>query len=389
MTRAASLASLASPSVLSVDSSDNIGVGVLSPTVKLDVSGDINATNINATNVSAAGTVTYEDVTNVDSVGVITARLGVNFGTTAAGTLVSGNGTGIGIGTAIPAHKLDVISTGVVANVKSTNNNYALQFAGNNCAYDVYVGSDNSNNFLLANENNDGTFTERLRITSGGVLGVNTTTSFDPSATLSIYNGLSGSEHTMLEIVADTNETSRILFSEKGDTNKGSIRYAHGTGGDRLSFHAGTLHTEQVSIGNSVTRFKNTGLVEQETSDFAGTKLGTAGRVSLKNGNVARFTANETGSTSINFIDVHSELAVGDTVSFTVILRPNGAGYITGVYIDSVLIPAADAQLNWEGGSAPSSGSANGYDVYTFQIIKTGGNTDDYLVFASQPTNFT
>ena len=50
MTRAASLASLASPSVLSVDSSDNIGVGVLSPTVKLDVSGDINATNINATN---------------------------------------------------------------------------------------------------------------------------------------------------------------------------------------------------------------------------------------------------------------------------------------------------------------------------------------------------
>ena len=86
---------------------------------------------------------------------------------------------------------------------------------------------------------------------------------------------------------------------------------------------------------------------------------------------------------------MHSELAVGETVSFTVILRPNGAGYITGVYIDSVLIPAADAQLNWEGGSAPSSGSANGYDVYTFQIIKTGGNTDDYLVFASQPTNFT
>ena len=74
----------------------------------------------------------------------------------------------IGIGSDVPAHKLDVNGTGVVANLKSTNNNYALQFAGNNCAYDVYVGSDDSNNFLLSNENNDGTFTERLRIDSDG-----------------------------------------------------------------------------------------------------------------------------------------------------------------------------------------------------------------------------
>ena len=34
--------------------------------------------NITAGNISAAGTITYEDVTNVDSVGVITARSGIN-----------------------------------------------------------------------------------------------------------------------------------------------------------------------------------------------------------------------------------------------------------------------------------------------------------------------
>ena len=78
----------------------------------------------------------------------------------------------VGIGTDNPIYKLDVLGTNVLANIRSTNNNYVLQFAGNNCPYDVYVGTDNANNFLFANENNDGTFSERLRITSDGKLGV-------------------------------------------------------------------------------------------------------------------------------------------------------------------------------------------------------------------------
>ena len=500
MTRAASLASLASPEVLSVDSSNRIGINTESPSVAFDVKGDINATN-----VSVAGTITYEDVTNVDSVGVITgrnslhilagsvgfltdnptgqvevtnltgdARLSVQGGANGDGILsLAGRGTGVGklsfwdqltIGktaggpgdVATEYYRIDANGTLLRNRTTSrtgwfndTNSPPIIQIEGDtfyNTAMSIFRDGTGASgpHFILAKgrqaivqdndilgsisfQAHDGTtelvegasiraaidgtpsantiptrlefltntgssavYSEpRMTIDEVGRVGINTAGFFDPTVALSIYNGQAGSEHTMLEIVADANETSRIVFSEKYDTNKGSIRYAHGTGGDQLSFHAGTLNTEQVSIGNSVTRFKNTGLVEKVTSDFAGTKLGTAGRVSLKNGNVARFTSNETGSTSINFIDVHSELAVGETVSFTVIIKPNGAGYITGVYIDSVSIPANDAQLNWEGGSAPSSGGANGYDVYTFQIIKTGGNTDDYLVFASQPTNFT
>ena len=48
--------------------------------------------------LGVAGTLTYEDVTNVDSVGVITARGGIRIGATGANTLISGSATGIGIG---------------------------------------------------------------------------------------------------------------------------------------------------------------------------------------------------------------------------------------------------------------------------------------------------
>ena len=41
--------------------------------------GDITATNGSFSgNVSVGGTLTYEDVTNIDSIGIITARAGVD-----------------------------------------------------------------------------------------------------------------------------------------------------------------------------------------------------------------------------------------------------------------------------------------------------------------------
>ena len=59
-----------------------LGVGVTSLNV-LGVStftgqlnaGTISATTLSATTVSIAGTLTYQDVTNIDSVGIITARM--------------------------------------------------------------------------------------------------------------------------------------------------------------------------------------------------------------------------------------------------------------------------------------------------------------------------
>ena len=498
MTKAAELSKFVSSGVFTVDGSNNIGVDKTSPDVKLDVNGNINATNVNV-----AGTITYEDVANVDSAGIITgrnslhilsgsvgfltdnpsgqvevtnltgdARLSVQGGANGDGILsLAGRGTGVGklsfwdqltIGKTaggpgdVASEYYRIDSNGkLLRNITTSRNGWfndtnaapVIQIEGDtyyNTAMSIFRDGSGASgpNFILAKgrqaivqdndilgsisfQAHDGTtelvegasiraaidgspsantiptrlefltntgssavYSEpRMTIDEVGRVGINTAAGFDTSVALALYNGQAASEHTMLEIVADTNESSRIVFSEKGDTNKGSIRYLHGTGGDKINFYAGAT-TESVSIGSSTVHFKD-GLVEKESKDFKATKLGTAGQCDLTLGNVHRFTANETGSTSVNFVNVHSRMEVGDTISMTVIIRPNGAGYITGVYIDSVSIPAADAQLNWQGGTAPAAGGANGYDVYTFQIIKTGSNTDDYLVLGSLPVNYT
>ena len=100
MTRARGLAGFASAISGPVNSTD-VFVGVLTST-SLTVSGS----------ASIGGTVTYEDVTNVDSVGIITAQSGVHFGTAANGTLVKGDSTGIGIGTTNPGASLHVATDG-------------------------------------------------------------------------------------------------------------------------------------------------------------------------------------------------------------------------------------------------------------------------------------
>ena len=62
--------------------------------------------SINVTNITASGTVTYEDVTNVDSVGVVTARGGFEIGASGVGGTITavGNAEITGIMTATEFH---------------------------------------------------------------------------------------------------------------------------------------------------------------------------------------------------------------------------------------------------------------------------------------------
>jgi len=56
------------------DGNNRVGINSASPTTALDVVGNAAFSG----NISVAGTITYNDVTNVDSLGIITARTGVD-----------------------------------------------------------------------------------------------------------------------------------------------------------------------------------------------------------------------------------------------------------------------------------------------------------------------
>ena len=61
--------------------------------IKAGNSGILTVTELKATNVSVAGTLTYEDVTNVDSIGIITARKGIVSSGVVTATAFHGDGS--------------------------------------------------------------------------------------------------------------------------------------------------------------------------------------------------------------------------------------------------------------------------------------------------------
>ena len=111
----------------------------------------INIGGVNDT-VSIAGTVTYEDVTSVDSIGIITGRNGLH--------VTSGN---VGIGTDNPTYQLQVFNDNIPASLR-------LQY-GSNTGFDVQQMIDGSaqvwnvDNTDLKFATND---QQRLLITSAG-----------------------------------------------------------------------------------------------------------------------------------------------------------------------------------------------------------------------------
>ena len=94
------------------------------------VSGSIIKNNVSLSgNVSIGGTLTYEDVTNVDAVGVVTARTGIK--------VLGGGINAVGVVTATDFKKADGSSVGGTQVTIGVRSGAAVTFAATGSSFNV------------------------------------------------------------------------------------------------------------------------------------------------------------------------------------------------------------------------------------------------------------
>ena len=122
-------------------------------TTELTLNASVNGTTINATtgtfsgNVSIARTITYEDVTNVDAVGLVTARTGIKV--LDGDVTLAGAASSVGIRTDQPTVSLDAsqatdafaLPEGTTAQRPSGDSKY-MRWNSTNSALEFYNGTD-------------------------------------------------------------------------------------------------------------------------------------------------------------------------------------------------------------------------------------------------------
>jgi len=416
--------------------------------------------------VSIAGTLSYEDVTNVDSTGIITAKSGVvvsggeilvgsGFSVGQAGIVTASGGSFTGdvdisdkiihtgdTDTAIrfPAADTFTVETGGSERVRVTGigsvgigqenpqSKLQIENAGEQLRLTYpsvasYIHEVKSNGDYAIDK--DGT--ERLRIDSGGRILKGLTTArgnFGNNASgVNIESQIEGTSFTSsaLSIIRNSNDandggivlgktratsTGGSTVVQAGD-DLGDITFA-GSDGTSLLHGANIFAEVQSGVGNddlptdlifktnggstSTTErlritstggvhFNNAELIERVS--IVANKLSAVPNVSLDNGMVHYYTTNETTTATPNIIStagINTSMATGDTMSVTIMSKPNNAGYFPKVSIDGV---ATGITTYWSGGSAPSSAESSGVDVNVYQIIKTANATYDVLANTS------
>ena len=357
-------------------------------------------------NVSIAGTLTYEDVTSVDVVGLITARGGIKLGaagiggtfnangdTTLAGVVTAssfvGDGSGLTnlVGTGV-TNNVNTVNLNVISGVSTFNNNVTLA-AGN---LDVDAGQLLVGSNVLIGPAGVATFSgtgdvhlkDSVKLLLGTASGGDCQLIHDGSDTFvqnktgdfKIANNVGGDVGGNIIIQAMNGENSINCVHDA------QVELSHNGTKKFETTSSGTITTgiSTVTVGTDLKGFK------VESGNYSGGALNGEFDFTLEDGHVWTVVGS-TGGTYFPDFKVSSSkslssiMNVGDTVTATLIAAAsNTAHYCTaGIKIDD---STSNVTVEWIGSSAPSAGKGAGYDIYTFTIVKTAA-TPGYLVIVN------
>ena len=405
MTRARALADLANSGVFSPNAGlKRVGINSTSPGVTLDVGGGASFSG----NVSVGGTLTYDDVTNIDSVGIVTARSGIHIDdsivhigdtntkirfpandTITAETSgkervrINSNGR-VAIGTPSDTdHTLCVAGTddttsltgghsqGIQLQNKSTTDGTYSQIewrtsSGGRYARIAGIQDDangNGGQLVFLAEESDGTTTERLRIASDGKIGISNAS---PTYRVSVKDTKADGTGVQLHLWNNsTNNTPGNVW--------GGIRFT----GSTADYETAEIKGWRSHPGTNLNSLSiNTGGTERMVLSSSGVGIGTINpnmtlHVLSSSDDVVRFQSSSAGNGPAVTLDhIGSSPADADTVGKIVFNGKNDADQST-TYADIKAI-TTDVSDSSEDGDITFSTRSDGTFAERMRLVSNG-----------------
>jgi len=383
-------------------SSTSTSTGALVVTGGAGIGGDVYI----GAGLSVAGTLTYEDVTNVDSVGVITAKSGVNIsgGELLVGSNIKGGTAGVLTATSFSGSganlsSLPVGTTITVADESSDTTCFPSFFTAATGDLAPKTGSN------LTFNSSGGTLSATAfsgNIQGGTISGTTGTFSGD----VSFDNGEDAGKDLTWDVSADAlhfNDSVYAIFGTDSDANilhDGSNLYITNTTGNiNIRPKASELGIVCVPDGGTSLYFDNSIRLNTTTEgvNVSGIMSASAGiavtggmlegvrlvagklsdntNIDVGDANIWYFSTTESTTSTPNIrwnsnYSLASKVIRGEAITVTIITTAAAAGYSAQLNVDG-----AGQTEEWNGGSAPSEGGSGGYDVYTHTIYrKVDGN---------------